>query len=290
MSAALAIPEPTPTLDVDQLAAQVPALLAAIELIDDIDEAIEIQARAAALEEYLARRGLDAVPAWAIARTSEARIGALLGPAENNGPATTLPRAARLLHQARRFEFRLLNRYRSVWELSPGPRSVCLAAIKRHRAKVLDVEARAVGDISVDDIEAERWAMLGGPIEDRAVDIKDSSVDLIVTDPPYPNEMLHLWAELAELAVRVLKPQGILVALSGKIALPDVIDRLRLHLSYGWIYCQPLPGSSSRILARHVGQEWKPWLAFSNGPWPSGRVDWHPDMLDGVPMAKTNYR
>jgi site-specific DNA-methyltransferase (adenine-specific) len=42
-------------------------------------------------------------------------------------------------------------------------------------------------------------------------------------------------------------------------------------------------------LARHIGQTWKPWLAFSNGAWPSGRVDWHPDTLDGAPMAKTRY-
>jgi site-specific DNA-methyltransferase (adenine-specific) len=131
--------------------------------------------------------------------------------------------------------------------------------------------------------------MLAGDFAARALDLQPGSVDLIVTDPPYPTELLHLWDLLAEQAARLLKPQGIVVAMSGKISLPDVIDRLRAHLAYGWIYCQPLPGSSSRILARHIGQEWKPWLAFSNGPWPSGRVDWHPDMLDGHPLSKDRY-
>jgi site-specific DNA-methyltransferase (adenine-specific) len=286
---ALAIPDPTPGLDVEALAASVPAMLAAIELIDDIAHADEMRARAAALEEYLTRRGLDQIPGWAIARNLEARIGALLGPADGPGPSKSLTSAGKTLHHARRNEFRLLHQYREAWEKAPGPRPACLTLAKRARAKTADANARAIEQIRVDDVETDRWAMLAGDIVDRAADLAPASVDLIVTDPPYPTELLPLWSDLAEVAGRLLKPQAILVALSGKIILPDVIDRLREHLAYGWVYCQPLPGSSSRILARHVGQEWKPWLAFSNGPWPSGRVDWHPDILDGHPLSKDRF-
>jgi len=66
--------------------------------------------------------------------------------------------------------------------------------------------------------------------------------------------------------------------------------RLGEHLSYGWMYAQPMPGSSSRILARSVLQEWKPWLAYSNGQWPSGSVGWHPDLLDASSRHKSTYR
>jgi 16S rRNA G966 N2-methylase RsmD len=169
-------------------------------------------------------------------------------------------------------------------------RDSLLQIAKRNQARQVDADARAVVHAHADDVVSQRWTMLAGPLEQRGADIADASVDLIVTDPPYPSESLPLWSELAELAARTLKPQGILVALSGRINLPDVVERLAEHLSYGWVYCQPLPGANARILARHVCEAWKPWLAFSNGPWPSGRVDWHIDMLDGVGQSKTRYR
>ena len=43
-------------------------------------------------------------------------------------------------------------------------------------------------------------------------------------------------------------------------------------------------------MARHIAQEWKPWLAYSNGKWPSGRIDWHGDMTVASSKSKSNYR
>jgi hypothetical protein len=43
-------------------------------------------------------------------------------------------------------------------------------------------------------------------------------------------------------------------------------------------------------MARHALQAWKPWLAYSNGPWPSGRVDWHEDMLAPSERTKSVFR
>ena len=159
---------------------------------------------------------------------------------------------------------------------------------RRRRAQTADADARAI-QLGIGDITGDGWTLLAGDMRQRLDDIPDGAVDMIVTDPPYPAESMPLWTDLAEHAKRVLAPKGVLVALSGKIMLADVIAQLAEHLSYGWVYCQPLPGPSSRIAARHIGQEWKPWLAFSNGPWPSGRVDWHGDMLHGVPKLKELY-
>lgn len=41
--------------------------------------------------------------------------------------------------------------------------------------------------------------------------IADNSVDIIITDPPYPKEFLHVWKDLAVFAARVLKPHGFLI-------------------------------------------------------------------------------
>ena len=140
------------------------------------------------------------------------------------------------------------------------------------------------------DASGDNWRLYHGAFQDRLAELPDGSVDLIVTDPPYPAEFMHLWPILSEHAARVLKPQGILVALTGAIMLPEVIASLGQRLSWGWMYIQPLPGANSRIMARHVLQSYKPWLAFSNGPWPSGAVDWHPDTLDASSRAKDRYR
>jgi 16S rRNA G966 N2-methylase RsmD len=140
------------------------------------------------------------------------------------------------------------------------------------------------------DATGDDWAIFAGDFTVRGNDLPDASVDLILTDPPYPEEFAESWNDLAAFATRVLVPGGIIAALSGKIHVDDRMERLAASgLAYGWIYSQPLPGSNTRILARHVLQEWKPWLCYSKGPWPSGRTDWHGDLLVADARAKDEY-
>jgi 16S rRNA G966 N2-methylase RsmD len=163
--------------------------------------------------------------------------------------------------------------------------------LKRRLQQQAEQEARTILTATVQaDAEGPCWRLLAGDFRDRLNELPDGSVDLIVTDPPYPKEFLGLWDDLAKHAARVLKPQGVIVAMAGKIQWPDVMHRLGAHLQYGWVYCQPLPGSTTRVLARHVLQSWKPWLAYSNGPWPSGAVDWHEDTLAASARTKSTFR
>ena len=168
------------------------------------------------------------------------------------------------------------------------------AAEKQLRRREATEKESAAREITVaelpSDAEGDGWRLLLGDFRDRLADLPDGSVDLIITDPPYPAEFMPLWSDLSRHAARVLKPQGVLLAMTGQIMLLDVMNRLQENLSYGWVYVQPLPGSSSRIMGRHVLQSWKPWVAFTNGKWPSGRIDWHPDMLDPSYRAKDRYR
>jgi len=163
--------------------------------------------------------------------------------------------------------------------------------VQAEKAKREEVKAReSVFDAAASDATGDGWKLLHGDFRERLMELEPGSVDAIVTDPPYPAEFLPLWSDLSAIAARILKPQGVLVAMTGKIHLPQVMASLGEHLSYGWMYAQPLPGSSSRILARSVLQEWKPWLAYSNGQWPSGSVGWHPDLLDASSRHKSTYR
>jgi 16S rRNA G966 N2-methylase RsmD len=164
--------------------------------------------------------------------------------------------------------------------------------VKREKAAQSEAKAReAVIDSTVADAAGTDWRLLHGDFRERLLELEPGSVDLIVTDPPYPAEFLPLWSDLSQVAARLLKPQGLLVAVTGQIYLPEVLARLGEHLSYGWSYCQSLTtGQQSRIMGRHVLQSWKPWVAFSHGQWPSGRIDWHADMLDSTVAQKSRYR
>lgn len=76
--------------------------------------------------------------------------------------------------------------------------------------------------------------------------LPDSSVDLILTDPPYHEKWLPLWGDLAALAMRVLKPGGLLVAMSGQEFLPEVFAQIKPHpLTWGWQWQVHFQGPTS---------------------------------------------
>ncbi len=140
------------------------------------------------------------------------------------------------------------------------------------------------------DAQGDDWKMLHGDFRDRLTELPDGSVDLIVTDPPYPAEFLPLWSDLSEVAARILKPSGVLLAMSGKIHLDEVMVRLGEHLAYGWVYMLPLERGLSRINGRNLMQGWKPWLAYSAGAWPSGSIEYADDRIDSGYREKSRYR
>ena len=79
------------------------------------------------------------------------------------------------------------------------------------------------------DMQRGRMTLLLGDMQQRGAEIPDASVDLIFTDPPYPEEFLPLWSELSRLAARVLKPDGLLASYTGQVYLPEVMGRLRAY-------------------------------------------------------------
>jgi 16S rRNA G966 N2-methylase RsmD len=95
-------------------------------------------------------------------------------------------------------------------------------------------------------------------------DIPDGSVDVVLTDPPYPGEFLPLWSDLALFARRVLKPDGLLVAMSGQLHLPEVIVRLGEHLPYHWTIAYLIGGAANVVHARNVQTMFKPVLVYGS--------------------------
>ncbi|MGE3858947.1 MAG: DNA methyltransferase, partial [Nitrososphaeraceae archaeon] len=114
----------------------------------------------------------------------------------------------------------------------------------------------------------------GDFIDKSQKEIGDSSIDLILTDPPYGQEYLSIYEELAKLAIRVLKTGGSLVFYVGHIILDQVIGIFNnfslintnpLNLKYWWTLAVKHSGHHTKIYPRYVFAIWKPLLWYVKG-------------------------
>jgi 16S rRNA G966 N2-methylase RsmD len=122
-----------------------------------------------------------------------------------------------------------------------------------------------------------------GKMEILGENIPDNSVDMIFTDPPYNEASLSLYADLAKLADRVLKPGGSLITYVGHYALFKINDLIRTNseLVYHWQIIVRHSGSKSRIHARHVWPYYKPLLWYYK-PTIEGKLTIYQDIADLV--------
>jgi 16S rRNA G966 N2-methylase RsmD len=118
--------------------------------------------------------------------------------------------------------------------------------------------------------EGDAYRLITGDFANAG--IEPNSVDVIITDPPYPAEYLPLYDTLAERAAVWLKPGGSLVALCGHMYLPDIITSFSRHLTYYWSIAYLVPGASSRVWTREVHQQYKPALWFVKGHYEGRKV------------------
>jgi ParB/RepB/Spo0J family partition protein len=112
-----------------------------------------------------------------------------------------------------------------------------------------------------------------GDFRDVLADVEAGSVDLILTDPPYPREFLPLFADLSKVAARLLKPGGLAAVMVGQSYLPEVYGLLGEALDYHWTIAYLTPGGQAvQLWNRDVQAFWKPVLLYSNGPYAGGWI------------------
>jgi hypothetical protein len=100
----------------------------------------------------------------------------------------------------------------------------------------------------------------------RQVDLTPDSVDLILTDPPYPEEYLPLWGDLSIFAKKVLKPSGFFISYSGLLHLPKVMSLLADSLIHYWTFALLHKGVNQLVHPRNIFCGWKPILVFQKPP------------------------
>jgi len=108
-----------------------------------------------------------------------------------------------------------------------------------------------------------------GDARELAKAIPDESVDLIFTDPPYPEEYLSLYECVSEIGARVLKPGGLCLALVGDFQTIKAAVLMEKHLDYYWIGGMGHDNGNAPIFPRQMWAAWKPMLWFVK----SGQVE-----------------
>ena len=110
----------------------------------------------------------------------------------------------------------------------------------------------------------QEWGQ-GFPGDFADAPIEKESVDLILTDPPYPKEYFALWASLARKASEILKPGGWLVTYSGHLSVEPAIIELTKYLRYHWMIGLKLV-QENNIPQFSIFSHWKPILVFYKEP------------------------
>jgi ParB family chromosome partitioning protein len=103
-----------------------------------------------------------------------------------------------------------------------------------------------------------------GDMQELGQNIPANSIDMIFTDPPYTEEFLSLYGDLAQLAERVLKPGASLVTFVGHYAIFKINDLIRLHsnLIYHWQIPVIHSGRIKRLHVYKVRACYKPLLWY----------------------------
>ena len=96
--------------------------------------------------------------------------------------------------------------------------------------------------------------------------IKNNSVSLIFTDPPYAEKDLYLYKDLAKQAARVLRDGGSLMCYVGHFCIDRVLEYMKAEgLRYHWIISVVHSGPSASVFGRKILVGYKPILWFTKG-------------------------
>ena len=103
-----------------------------------------------------------------------------------------------------------------------------------------------------------------GPMQEKGLEIADNSIDLILTDPPYNEESIPLYGELAKLAQRVLKPGGSLITIIGHYALFKIGKQIEdnSELEYHRQLVLKHNGHTAKMWKQRVWPKYKPMLWY----------------------------
>ncbi len=98
------------------------------------------------------------------------------------------------------------------------------------------------------------YRLFSSDVGSLAETIPAGSIDCICTDPPYGEQHLSVYSDLAQVASVVLRDGGALAVLCGQMHLPEVLGRMMQAngLSYRWLLCLQMGQKKAPIWARRM--------------------------------------
>jgi ParB-like chromosome segregation protein Spo0J len=142
-----------------------------------------------------------------------------------------------------------------------------LIGLKNAEERVRDERFAALRRVVVPErIDGPAYELRLGDLREVWADVADGSVDAIVTDPPYNEAGVPLYRDLAELALRVLKPGRLAAVYCGHLQLDEEMTLLAEGgLTYVWHGVNILGGLHSQIRTRMINGNHRSVLLFSAG-------------------------
>ena len=108
------------------------------------------------------------------------------------------------------------------------------AAVKRVNDETVRQEDRAALESHRPKPVGETTTLHQSTVADLHMLVGAATVDAIVTNPPHTAEYLPVFSDLAAFAAHALKPEGVMVVMSGVTHLPEVLRQLT-HPGLKWV-------------------------------------------------------
>ena len=97
------------------------------------------------------------------------------------------------------------------------------------------------------------------------------TVDLVLTDPPYPREFDYTYDYLADYCPPIMRRGASLLCIVGHYAIPVVLAKFDGKLKYRWVFCMNQFDGTHARMAMGIEVMWKPMLWFVKDAYPQGR-------------------
>jgi hypothetical protein len=112
--------------------------------------------------------------------------------------------------------------------------------------------------------------------------VPDGTADLFLCDPPYDKSGVHVYRDLARLALAKLKPGRFCIVLVGRVFLPQIISMMCEHLDYYWLCGIRYDSRRPRVWSKRVQSGFRPILLFIKPPVPlKASHEWFCDFVQG---------
>lgn len=135
---------------------------------------------------------------------------------------------------------------------------------RAYREVVKSEKVRELLHSPVTSVTDRNVRLIHGDMQVECSQVRNNSIDLIFTDPPYAEKQLDLYRLLFLHAERILKNGGGLVTYIPNYAIPQIIHYYNFtrNLEYYWILAVRHSGPFSSFFAKNILVKWKPLLWF----------------------------